>query len=140
MAMSCQVWFLAGSSTVARAVRVPSARQVSSSFLRNWKVWSGLLRSNGLVGKSAATSWSSAMFEGARRSTKFGREGEDQEGRRARVVVVGEAAVGDAVQHVGVGRKLEPVAQLLVQIDPHPCFLYPVLTPMPPSFLTRPDT
>ena len=74
MAMSCQVWF-SRASTVARAVRVPSARQVSSSFLRNWKVWSGLLRSNGLVGKSAATSWSWAMFEGARRSMKLGVKG-----------------------------------------------------------------
>ncbi len=52
-----------------RAVSVPSARQVSSSFLRKLKVWIGLLRSNGLSGKS--------VIRGpvAARSTKFGVKG-----------------------------------------------------------------
>ena len=51
MAMTCSVWCCRVKS-VAFAVRVPIARQVSSSFLRNWKVWSGLLAEKGFSGKS----------------------------------------------------------------------------------------
>ncbi len=75
MAMSCQV-LLPRLSTVALAVRVPRIRQVSSLFLRKVKVWSGLLRSKGLVGKSEGR----LSLPCGSRSTKFGVKGNTRNG------------------------------------------------------------
>src|SRR5215213_3718122 len=61
-----------------RRDEVPSTRQTSSSLTRNWNVWSGLLRSYGLEGKSDATRLSPTGA--GSRSTKFGVKGKTRNG------------------------------------------------------------
>src|SRR6476646_436175 len=61
-----------------RRVLVPSRRQTSSLFVRNWNVWSGLLRSNGLFGKSDGSKLS--PLEVGSRSMKLGVAGNTRNG------------------------------------------------------------
>src|SRR6185437_12681471 len=79
MPMNCRL-LLAERMADHRSVVVPSSRHTSSSFFRNWYVCSGLLRSNGLRGKSEGIRESVGLSAVGRRSTKLGVVGNTRNG------------------------------------------------------------